>query len=223
MILTCPDCATRYLIDPAALLPDGRRVRCAKCNATWREEPPADMPKLIEVEPPPQRVRPLPAGSNLPALAEPQRARSGALGWIALLVIIGGILAGGWYGRERIVAAWPPAGQLYAILGLNAQPVEKFGLVFRNIHSTTAVEAGVTVLVVSGDIVNTSGEVKPVPRLRVGLRNADRQEIYHWVFALDDSQIAPSGTLSFSTRLSSPPAEARDLQVTFVAAEGEKS
>ena len=53
MILTCPACTTRYLVEPAALGADGRRVRCARCQHTWHaepleEEPPA--PQLVEDE-----------------------------------------------------------------------------------------------------------------------------------------------------------------------------
>lgn len=35
MILTCPNCATRYLVDPVAIGTDGRIVRCASCNHEW--------------------------------------------------------------------------------------------------------------------------------------------------------------------------------------------
>jgi predicted Zn finger-like uncharacterized protein len=35
MQLSCPECATAFRIDPAALGPQGRPVRCARCRATW--------------------------------------------------------------------------------------------------------------------------------------------------------------------------------------------
>ena len=35
MKLTCPECSTQFLIDPAAIGVNGRTVRCSKCSGTW--------------------------------------------------------------------------------------------------------------------------------------------------------------------------------------------
>src|SRR3974390_780676 len=35
MLIVCPGCATSYTIDPAAVRPTGRTVRCARCKGTW--------------------------------------------------------------------------------------------------------------------------------------------------------------------------------------------
>ena len=51
MILTCPECATRYEIDSAKFPAAGRKVRCKKCSHIWFQpgeggeaEPPAPEP-----------------------------------------------------------------------------------------------------------------------------------------------------------------------------------
>ena len=35
MMITCPDCSTAYRVSPAALGPDGRSVKCARCGTRW--------------------------------------------------------------------------------------------------------------------------------------------------------------------------------------------
>ena len=35
MLIVCPNCATAYMIDQAAVGPAGRTVRCARCKASW--------------------------------------------------------------------------------------------------------------------------------------------------------------------------------------------
>lgn len=47
MLITCPSCASEYVIDPAHLRPNGRTVRCASCRATFFAEAEADTDELI--------------------------------------------------------------------------------------------------------------------------------------------------------------------------------
>jgi predicted Zn finger-like uncharacterized protein len=48
MLIVCPSCATSYMIDPAALGPAGRTVRCARCKVTWFAAVPPAAPELTE-------------------------------------------------------------------------------------------------------------------------------------------------------------------------------
>ncbi len=49
MILTCPECSARYVVDPKALLPNGRVVRCAKCKHSWKETAPGQEIPVVDV------------------------------------------------------------------------------------------------------------------------------------------------------------------------------
>jgi len=39
MILTCPNCATQYVVKDGAIPPQGRQVSCASCKHSWHQEP----------------------------------------------------------------------------------------------------------------------------------------------------------------------------------------
>jgi len=56
MILTCPQCATRYQADGSKFPAAGRSVRCAKCGHVWHQigpQPEPDPEAEIEVQEPP--------------------------------------------------------------------------------------------------------------------------------------------------------------------------
>ena len=70
MIVICPECATRYLIDPRALGVMGRSVRCTHCSHVWMQLPPEDAPRRVDLPLPgtekPQAARPAPQARALP-------------------------------------------------------------------------------------------------------------------------------------------------------------
>lgn len=46
MLIVCPNCASSYMIDPAAVGAAGRAVRCARCKASWHVGGPKDEPDV---------------------------------------------------------------------------------------------------------------------------------------------------------------------------------
>ena len=77
MILTCPQCATRYQVDGAKFPAAGRNVRCAKCGNVWHQLGPVPEPdpeaELMVEEPPARRQpEPEPEPSYEAAPAEPR-------------------------------------------------------------------------------------------------------------------------------------------------------
>jgi predicted Zn finger-like uncharacterized protein len=77
MILTCPSCATQYVVKDGAIPTNGRQVRCAACGHSWRQE--ADAPVADTPEPAAFEEAPVPTDPVAEeAYAEAGYAESGA-------------------------------------------------------------------------------------------------------------------------------------------------
>ncbi len=50
MLIVCPSCASQYELDAAKLGPDGRKVRCAKCQTLWHVDAASEMPPAPSAE-----------------------------------------------------------------------------------------------------------------------------------------------------------------------------
>ncbi len=57
MIITCPDCATRYDLDEDRFLPNGRSVRCTACGESWFVPAPEPIEALIRLDEPAEAPR----------------------------------------------------------------------------------------------------------------------------------------------------------------------
>jgi predicted Zn finger-like uncharacterized protein len=122
---------------------------------------------------------------------------------ILALALLDTILVG-W--RSDVVRALPQTASFYSLLGL---PVNLRGLV-------TEQHEGVPILVVEGNVVNTTRRNEDVPRIKFVLRNATHHEIYSWTAVPVRASLPPGEGVGFRTRLASPPADARDVVVRFV-------
>jgi predicted Zn finger-like uncharacterized protein len=227
MILTCPQCETRYQTDAAKFAPAGRTVRCAKCGHAWHQQPenasaPAAADMVGEVEPPPDpddapprvafAAAPMPIAASAPPPPGRMRALAGWGGLAALILLIGWSVI---TFRQTIAASWPQSASLYAMLGLetNAQ-----GVAFLDVSYARETQDGAPVLAVSGRIVNVGSEELPVPPIRVALTDRDKRELYHWSFSASVATLHPGQAVPFTTRLPSPPPAARHLELRFARA-----
>jgi len=51
MLISCPNCTTRYDVDDERFSPDGRSVRCAECDESWFVPAPEPIEELIPLSP----------------------------------------------------------------------------------------------------------------------------------------------------------------------------
>ena len=227
MILSCPSCAARFVVDAGALRPNGRQVKCGKCAHQWREvaPPPEEQPPLVNptadiVPPPLEPPQSFRKRANLPAFPEkPKRRRSGvvALALVASILIVAmGIL---WFGRAPLTELWPAAGQLYAAIGIEATDKEPAlpgeGLLVDPVTPRREKDGDVPYLVIEGEVVNKSDIDRDVPPLIAILSDAEGVQIQHWTFRVEVRRLKPGERVPFSTRLANPSERAAGINIVF--------
>lgn len=216
MIVTCPGCGIRYLVDPHALGVSGRIVRCANCAQTWLQMPPEDMPRRIEL--PSLDGEPMAPGGTriqLPAVARPPRPALRYAGWLVMVLVLGGAGAGLFVERGPIVQTWPVAAGLYQAIGLPVPPAEK---VFetRNLKTDRVTENDLPTIVVTGEVVNLSPVTRAAPKVKVSLDDVNDHELQTWTIPLTEDRLLPGQSVPFRTSITQPNVAAVAVSVTLV-------
>ncbi|HWF96286.1 MAG TPA: thioredoxin [Xanthobacteraceae bacterium] len=185
---------------------------------TRSDGPLTESPALAPIEHEPVADDPLPEDiETVAARRASEQARNRRFGWplsvwpsaiLAFILLDLGLI--GW--RADIVRVAPQTASLYAALGL---PVNLRGIVLANVTTEAVTNEGVPVLLIQGQIVSTAKRTVEVPRLRFALRNASGIEIYSWTALPTRSLLSPGETVTFQSRLASPPPETRDVLVRF--------
>jgi predicted Zn finger-like uncharacterized protein len=241
MIITCPRCATRYLLEAGVVQPPGRQVRCARCTHSWFQEATPDLPKPVLIDEPDvphgpvtdkSRMLPPPPGSisqPIPRVQAPvaeappalrddvHRARSRrAVAWFVLVAVFAGAAFAGVSLRTEIATIFPPAASLYAWLG---QPVNVRGF---DIVARTSQELanGVPVIAIKGEIINVTDRELPVPKLNLRVLDTNKRELYRWTVVPDQPRLAGHQRQSFNARLESPPADTADIEIRLAKPDG---
>jgi predicted Zn finger-like uncharacterized protein len=241
MILTCPQCSTRYNADAAKFQPAGRNVRCAKCGHLWHQDPPpAEIDAASDIaviddspEPPPppapEPMPPRPAAfaptSPNPTISRdtvrmvetPAPVKSRLPGQLATILGWAGLMVG-WTAmvfRQQIATVWPQSASVYAALGMKTNAT---GLDIQDVSFQRSTEAGQSVLTVSGILTNPTAHELPVSPVRVGLIDDDRHELYHWTFVPNVMTLRAGQTSKFTTRINDPPPGARHFELRFAKA-----
>jgi predicted Zn finger-like uncharacterized protein len=172
MILECPLCNNRYLVDKRAIGPSGRTVRCAKCKHQWHAAPPEreEAKHDIPLEAASPEIRPIPEGSSVPVIPSKGSRRSWkAAGALAASFILF-LLVSAVYFRPLVLHVLPVSGTIYNTLGMydttgivmaeiayHKEGHQKEGPALKDLHRIT------------GYFVNTGPEPRHLPMLNIEL------------------------------------------------------
>jgi predicted Zn finger-like uncharacterized protein len=228
MMISCPSCATRYDMPASRVAAEGTMIKCAACGQSWLEgcavevpgSPPRQLPAVIDsVYAPDAEIRRLveasrAARNNFAIKRRNRQRRLAAWGAFAATMMLPFILAGIF--PEAVVRAAPATVSAYAALGTT---VNIYGIGLRRIEMQHMMVDGAPVLAVKGEIINTSGSDRKIPSLRFGLRNGADAEISRWTLDSGARPLKAGEATSFVTRIASPPATARNLQIRFAHAD----
>jgi predicted Zn finger-like uncharacterized protein len=115
--------------------------------------------------------------------------------------------------RIDVVRLMPQTASFYKLVGLE---VNLRGLTFKDVKLTTENVDGKPVLVVEGVIVDETRKPVELPRLHFVVRDGQGTEIYAWNAALEQPLLKAGEKAWFRSRLASPPAEGRSIDVRFL-------
>ena len=186
MIVTCPSCSTRYLVDPAAIGQGGRRVKCARCGHLWRES----------------SVEPVAA----PTPPEPQPVLVGGLAGVGYFARDS--IVRFWPPAIRLYdTIGVPVAQPVETGALGR------GLVLQNLEVRRVAGSGVEQVVVTGRVENRALVTRPVPPIEVRLLDASRTVVARTPLVVTTESLAPDQSVQVAVTLESMPDAATRLEI----------
>jgi predicted Zn finger-like uncharacterized protein len=245
MILTCPECASRYFVDDSKVGAAGRVVRCASCGARWtaRNEEALDLfeePSAVDLagdanltaldgaanaaDDPETPVDKLP-GEELPkvfrARADAERrlkeAKTTGVIWGGMVAVMVVMLVAAGVFRMNVAHLWPSTAGAYAFARM---PVNNVGLVVEDLKAEPTMENGHAAVTITGVLRNITDHAVAAPPLRVALLNGHDKRVAGKLAAAADPLIPPSQTRHFAVTVLDPPRTAKVLEIGFALEPG---
>ena len=243
MILTCPNCATRYSTTADAIGHNGRTVRCSSCATTWFVTAEPDILDLQEqekqeqviIDTPPEeldtvsadpeldgdygdvRQQPMGAHVQIRDMADQRRRNKSLMGvyavWFATLAILGSMAFYAFNNRQSIVEKYPGTATIYKIFGMETNAI---GLQFEDPTIRRLPVDGVETLVINGHIINITDETRPIPMLELSIVNKSEEVLASWVIEPPQSELEAKGRIPYSSEYQNPPIDGEKVLYKFL-------
>ena len=235
MILTCPECSTNYMSKDGAIGPNGRTVRCARCETVWFVEglDPDTMAlednqailMVPESEPDPQPELPfVPKATTAASVGAHTLLRNKAdaeklakrksfirrIWTLPVILLLGGAILG-IVKRQAIVEKIPATATLYQSLGMT---VKANGLDIRDLKEQRLTVDGDPILRVTGEVVNLTTKAITSPLIQFRLENRSGEALDDWF--VEPGTIAAGGRVDIETDYPLPPIDGTQLRWRFV-------
>jgi predicted Zn finger-like uncharacterized protein len=236
MILTCPQCATRYFLPDVQIGREGRAVKCTSCGNVWRAEAPEPEPPEIDLshqlEPAAEREPPAFADPEAEfasgaqrraeilrqkkAEAERKQRQAGVITaavWAGLVTAVAILLTLAAVFRIQVVRWWPGMATAYAALHM---PVNASGLLIDRVQAAPAIVQGHRSLMVTGVLTNASAAPRSAPAFHVNiLDKAGRVLAQRVIQTTPPVALKVGEARRFQLQLADPPPGADDVEVTL--------
>ncbi len=244
MIVTCPECSTRYHLKEDDIGANGRTVRCSQCEASWFVAADFDAATLRdnETEFMPHDKKPKsefsqsesllsedplsPLGLQNNGMIEPHVAmrdkadnqrRRRRLGSVAAI----------WAIPLLIVGSGVLGSYVFRQDIVNAEPatatvykafginVSLSGLTIERPVTESAMVDGKAVLVINSAVRNISSGPRDVPLIEFSLHNRSGDRLVSWLVDTKSAQLDQKGRVEFGSEYPEPPLDAVNLRYKF--------
>ena len=243
MLITCPSCSKKYSIKAQALGSKGRTVKCKNCGHKWFQSVPGTKAVRPQPDSSPEsssESSPEFSGDNMTGevdegfekadqIADPPpipaqliraddtdpQGKKGVIGWLVLLVLLGGLGGAGYVFSDKIIQMVPLSAKLFEAVGAHV-PYAGEGLDLRELPAERRDEDGIDVLVISAEVSNISDVDRNLPVVRVELLDPLDRVVQRKDIRAEVMVMTPGETLTVQTKIRNPNPNATQLSITFI-------
>ncbi len=235
MILTCPNCYIRYLLDSQILEPSGRRVRCSACQYIWfqnTEEESSAGDDFDDLEDEATESRPfagiLADGDDIPESLKAKAADFSndlpednrlipvltGVAAAALIFLLSATLLV--LARDPVIKAWPPSAFAFNLVGFEMNTPGQ-GLIFDRVKANTRFDShGNEIIDVEGKIINLRDKAVSIPKVEARLLDEQGNVMQKWFVDVASEKVGGEESLTFKTSHPETGEEIKQVQFGFI-------